>query len=416
MILKEIFYKLIFNFYKNNFIILQNPKVDDNSIYYKLDISENLDEFFSQKTSFIEYMDMNNSLNEVPKGILIIPFLCNILPVSWMFDSIIIVEELDKTFYNSINKIKENYAKLYPDASFKGKLIVKNLVDYEISDEGKDKYLSFFSLGVDSMSTVINHIEKKPVLAFIWGSDIPLKEEIGWNQLKKKITEFSKEFGFEKIFIKSDFRELLSTGKLSKKFENQLHDNWWHGIQHGMSIISHSIPYSYLYQINNIFIASSYSLSECKEEGVEEIPCGSSPSVDNEFKFSKNGNVYHDGIENSRQEKIKIITDFFNEYEKKDFLHVCWQTINGKNCNICEKCSRTIIGIISEKADPNLFGFQVNNDTFNNIKENINEFAMNKTTNILWRDIQNVFLKDYEYWINDKRINWFLDLNLELKD
>ncbi|WP_225369758.1 hypothetical protein [Methanobrevibacter arboriphilus] len=45
--------------------------------------------------------------------------------------------------------------------------------------------------------------------------------------------------------------------------------------------------------------------------GVNEIPCASCPSTDNEFKFAKKGNVYHEGIENSRQDKIRTIINFF---------------------------------------------------------------------------------------------------------
>jgi len=311
-----------------------------------------------KKTSFIEYNNIDKDLNEVPESILIIPILCNVLPLAWMFDSTIIINELDKTFYESISRIKNNYQNLYPKCNFKkgvGELLVKKIVDNEINHKAtNEKYLSFFSLGVDSTSTVINNIDKNPVLVNIRGSDIPLDDENGWNYINKKIITFSEEFGLEKLFIKSDFRELLKTGKLSNKFKNILEDNWWHGLQHGMSIISHAIPYAYLYQINNILIASTYSKKESKIFGATEIPCASCPSVDNEFKFAKNGKVFHDGIENSRQDKIRIITNFFDN-NKKDFLHVCWEKTDGKNCNLCEKCSRTIMGILAEKKRPKSF-------------------------------------------------------------
>ncbi|BBL62206.1 hypothetical protein MarbSA_12460 [Methanobrevibacter arboriphilus] len=215
--------------------------------------------FFMQKTSFVEYLNIDRNLNEVPEGILIIPILCNVLPVSWMFDTTIIIDELDKTFYESINRIKNKYSDLYPKCDFKGKLIVKNIIDYEINYN--EKYLSFFSLGVDSTSTIINNIDKNPILVNIRGSDIPLEEEVGLNYIGRKLTDFSEEFGLKRLFIKSDFRRLLNTQNLSNKFQEQLDDNWWHGLQHGMSIISHAIPYAYLYKINNVLIPSTYSYS-----------------------------------------------------------------------------------------------------------------------------------------------------------
>jgi len=414
----KISWKNMFNWrinkcFRNNIIKIKAPRVDKNVIKYTLDVSEDLNKFFIQKESFIEYMDIKENFDEVPDGILIIPFLCNILPVSWMCDSKIVINELDKTFYYSIQKIKEVYSKMYPNVEFKGKLIVKNIIDYEI--EQNDKYLSFFSLGVDSTSTVLSNIEKNPLLTTIWGSDIPLEEKNGWNFLQNKITEFSNEFELEKLFIKSDFRKLLNAGKLTNKFGKQLNDNWWHGLQHGMSIISHAVPIAYLFQISNILIASSSS-RECEYFGLGEAPCASSLSVDIEFKFCENGKVYHDGFENFRQDKLKIITNFCDEHTKKLFLHVCWETTGGINCNICEKCSRTIMGIIAINHDPNKYGFSINEDVFDNIKENINEFRNDMINVLFWLDIQNTFLENCDYWANDKNISWFLNLDLELKD
>lgn len=93
---------------------------------------------------------------------MIIPILCNVLQISWMFDSTILINELDKTFYESISRIKNKYSNLYPKCDFKGKLLVKNIIDYEI--EHNEKYLSFFSLGVDSTITIINNIDKNLIL------------------------------------------------------------------------------------------------------------------------------------------------------------------------------------------------------------------------------------------------------------
>lgn len=414
MSFKEAIFKR-FNYKKrNSFIKISIEKISNNTtVYSNMDISNGLDEFFINKSSCIEYLNIDRKLNQVPEGILIIPFLCNVLPVSWMLDSIIIIDELDKTFYESIEIIKSKYSRLYPKCNFNGNLVVKNIVDYEM--DNKENYLSFFSLGVDSTSTVISHIDKNLTLVNIWGSDIPLEEENGWKYISKKITDFSNEFDLDILFIKSDFRKLLNTGNLSKKFSEILEDNWWHGLQHGMSIISHAIPYAYLYGINNILIASTYSKSESKLVGMDEIPCASCPSVDNEIKFAKNGIVSHDGVENSRQDKIEIITNFCDNNNKKDFLHVCWEKTDGKNCNLCEKCSRTIMGILSEKKDPNSYGFNVTDKTFENIKENINLFSKNKVTNVLWISIQKKFLEDIEYWNNDKNINWFLYVDLSFK-
>ena len=48
----------------------------------------------------IEY---NENIERVPKNIAVIPFIVNVLPIVWLTDAILEVEELDRTFYNSIN-------------------------------------------------------------------------------------------------------------------------------------------------------------------------------------------------------------------------------------------------------------------------------------------------------------------------
>lgn len=73
-------------------------------------------------------------------------------------------------------------------------------------------------------------------------------------------------------------------------------------------------------------------------------------------------------------------------------------------------------GILAEKKDPNLFGFKVDNKTFENIKENINGFSKNKVTNVLWLSIQEKFLENKEYWKDNENLNWFLEVNLKLKN
>ena len=64
------------------------------------------------------------NVEKVPDGIAVIPFICNILPIVWVTDSVLLVTELDKDFYECIPEIKKGYNLVYPEVVFKGNIIV----------------------------------------------------------------------------------------------------------------------------------------------------------------------------------------------------------------------------------------------------------------------------------------------------
>ena len=53
-------------------------------------------------------------------------------------------------------------------------------------------------------------------------------------------------------------------------------------------------------------------------------------------------------------------------------LKVCSKYyLTGKNCQKCEKCARTIIGLLSDGIDPNKCGFNVDSTTLDYIRESL---------------------------------------------
>ena len=89
----------------------------------------------------------------------------------------------------------------------------------------------------------------------------------------------------------------MDESKLTKLVEKYANDDWWHGFQHGIGLIGHAAPLAYLFNIDNLYIASSYTI---KDKG--KVTCASDPTIDNYVKFS-DCHVIHDGYEYGRQEK-----------------------------------------------------------------------------------------------------------------
>lgn len=370
-------------------IVLNNINIVENKVIYDYWVSDDIKKYFNVDNEYyLEYNCMGNSidLSNVPQSILVVPFMCNFIPIVWMTGAEINISEIDLDFYESIDKFKKGYMDMYPEATFKGEIIVDNIVCNKIDD--KQRCGMFFSAGLDAYCTLANHFEEKPDLITIWGSDINVNNVSGWEVLEKLLRNVSEEYDLPLITIRSSFRDVVNCNELSKKFEPILHDEWWHGMQHGPAIIGHAAPISYLRGYKRQYIASSY----CSQDGF--ITCASYPSIDNNISYC-GCNVIHDGFEFTRQEKAKVIYNFYQKYNKLITLHVCWRSSDGNNCCKCEKCLRTIAELAVLGANPADFGFKCDFSVFKYMKNFIlYDTEINHLYIKFWIQIQNEFLNN----------------------
>lgn len=326
--------------------------VNSGKLTYSFSVSEEINRFFTDVPFEIEYPE---NISNVPKSILAIPFVCNVLPIIWLTDSTLFLEEIDKAFYESIPEFKSGYVKMYPNAEFKGEIKVERIVENSFTNEGKAAM--FYSGGLDSASTLITHLEEKPILLSIWGSDIRYDNKEGWDVVHSAIAEASEKYGLEEYVFKSTFREFDNESALGNRFSRVLGDGWWHGIKHSLGLLGHIAPFVFKHKISIMYIAAS----NCDKYPPE--PCASNPDVDNHVRFCS-CNIIHDGYNFSRQDKIHNVVQFCKKNEDSFNLHVCWVIQNGMNCCRCEKCYRTMIGIWAEGVDPCDFGFEEFNKTY----------------------------------------------------
>lgn len=304
-----------------------------------------IEKYFTSTPFKIEYPDC---VEEVPDSIASIPFVCNVLPIVWLNNATLIVPELDKTFYESIPDFKQGYINMFPEADFQGNIVVGNVVENHYPNTGKTAM--FYSGGLDSAQTLISHLDEKPVLLAIWGSDIRYNNESGWKPVYQVITDTAHKFNLPEGIIHSTFREFDNENLLDKDFAQKLQDGWWHGVKHGLALLGHIAPYVWFHHINIMYIAASF----CPDDG--SVRCASDPTIDNYVKFSE-CKVVHDGYEYSRQDKVHNLVQFCRNRREYFPLHVCWQSQSGSNCCRCEKCYRTMAGLWAEGEDPKNYGF-----------------------------------------------------------
>lgn len=383
---------------KNNKILVKNILVNNDRVEYVLEIIGDVKKYFNQDTNmFIEY---GENIESVPKGVLVIPLLSNILPIAWFSNCEIIVDEIDKNFYECIENIKQGYIDMHTNATLKGSLLANSIIDY--SYDVTNNTATFFSGGVDSLATLITRIDERPNLITLWGSDIKLTDEYGWKRVKDEVTDFGKRNELDNLLIKSSFRTFINEGALDSDYSSIMNDGWWHGAQHGIGLIGHVAPYAYIHKLKTVYIPSTNTIHDGK------VSCASYPTIDDKVELSST-RVFHEGFENNRQDKIRIICDYVKKYDQELLIRVCWESEGGGNCCKCEKCSRTIMGIIAEHLDPNKFGFNVTDSIINNIKININKkWIFSQMTLTFWSDIQNKFNENKQYWENYSNLNWIL--------
>lgn len=385
---------------ENNIIRLFPPELKGGKINYLYEVYGKWKEGFCISSKFsIEY---SIDISDVPESILIIPALCNILPISWVADAVIEVQECDEEFYNCIPEIKAGYINMYPQLYFGGVLKADRIVKNK-SNATQERSIVFFSGGVDAFFTLINHLDENPILLTLWGADLKLDDSEGWYKVSKHIRSVSEEFELDNITATSSFREFLCEKELNKYIKKS-GEKWWHGFQHGIGIIGHAAPLAYHLKIKTVYIASSFSI---REKG--QVTCASDPTIDNNVRFY-NVKTLHDGYDFNRQNKINTICKFSEETGKAISLRVCWESHGGGNCCNCEKCYRTIYGIIASGCNPSSYGFNYTKHTLSDAEKKIKKsYIFAPYYKPLWNDVKEQFLTKPQIIEKYPEVKWIYD-------
>ncbi|MBQ9412691.1 MAG: hypothetical protein IJU29_06315 [Oscillospiraceae bacterium] len=254
-------------------------------------------------------------------------------------------DALDCEFLEHLPEIKEGYRQMYPMLSFGGRL--ETAAERAVPTGRPGGSACFFSGGLDATVTLLRHLEEKPALLTVWGADIKLEDEAGWEHVREHVTSAAGAYGVAAHFVKSDFRSVLREDELGR-LVTASGDGWWHGFQHGIALIAHAASLAFIYGWEKLYIASSFTAN------AKGYTCASDPSIDNHVRFC-GCQAVHDGYEMSRQDKAAYLVK-----RRREALRVCWESSGGKNCCRCEKCYRTILELVSEGADPAEYGFTWN--------------------------------------------------------
>lgn len=360
-----------------NAIVLKTIKKTKNKIAYEYETSGKFSDLFADKRPFeIEY---ECDIEQVPDSVAVLPFAALVLPVCWLSDAVLYLDDIDEDFLKSIDDFKRGFVHMYPKLDFWGGVVVKKITKNRV-DHVFRKMMCFFSGGVDAVSTMLNNMDERPTLFTIWGTDVYFEQEKAWGIVKKKVQDIANEFGLPYTTVKSSFRYVLDEKLLTKIYAAKVNENWWHGFEHGIALLAHAAPYAFARNITDIKIAATYSVKDS-----HLMTCASYPSIDEMMRFC-GCKIYHDGFEKSRMDKVRQIVGFAKANNMALPLRVCWEQITGENCCVCEKCCRTIFAIYAAGGEPEAFGFALNDEKTEIILNNIRHSTM--FNNVYWDEIR----------------------------
>ena len=354
---------------------------EDNRLTSRISFDEELRPYFDTGIFYAKY---DTSIGDVDPSILAIPVLSSILVVSWATGARIVVDRLDRKFLASIKDIQETLRekKWYPNFSFNGSVIVKNEESLDFGEP--DRVGLLYGGEVDAIASYMKNRDLNPNLIMIRGlPDDPLYQSEPWSTLKDKSISFAKELGTSISFIETNMYDMIHEPGV-----------WWANVYHSLACLGVCAPLSVKKRFEKLIIASSYS----KEY---DPKWGSHPTIDEKIKWG-NMKVLHDSFDLSRQQKVKrYIAPYLKESTLP--LKVCWtgrvmdrenvKTLFSKgvmNCGECDKCRRTIVGLLLEGADPARSGFDMDSFSLPGLREEFvsKRLKLDHESNSFWFDIQ----------------------------
>ncbi len=350
--------------------------ISNNKVQFKLDIPKPLRKYFLSNSSYVQY-DSSIDLGRIHNGILAIPVVSVLAPVSWAAGADIVVPELDATYLKSLKTVKEVYRNSHYPFSFSGDIRAGTEVTNEF---GRKRTGVLFSGGVDSLTSYLKHKNEKPDLISIWGvPDIPPFEKAFGSKVYADILDLANRDGVQAFQVKTDMLMNLNRELLSKDF-----GVWWYPhAAVGLFLLSLCAPITAIRGTGTIMIASGLT---------EEYQgrSGTSPSTDNKVSWA-DVNVIHDSYELSRQEKIRYLCQKEN-LPYLSHLRVCNETARASktNCGNCEKCMRTMISLLLEGVDPNKCNFTLDESSLRYIRDSLIKGRIHLSEAVLsiWRDLQ----------------------------
>lgn len=190
----------------------------------------------------------------------------------------------------------------------------------------------FFSGGVDSYYSLIKHRDEVENLILVHGFDVPSADAKTFAQAEAQASEGARLFGKRLIVVRTNMRwERPSDPPLTNLSWECPHVPCGWMMMHGaaMAAVAHALSPNH----GKVYIASSHSYADLHSWGSHPLldPLWSSDTVQ----------IVHDSGE-TRIDKLRAVSQYSDALAR---VRVCIESFGDKNCGVCEKCIRTMLGL-----------------------------------------------------------------------
>ena len=369
----------------DHFIQLHQLRKNGNKVSYEYTADGEVGRYLKKDEPF--WIEYESPVSNVPDAVLAVPFVGNMMALGMLFNAEIRVPALDRDYYQVIPQILEGYQAMYADKASLGVTVIADKIERIVPRGGTSAKLLYYSGGADCAYTLTKHLRdgESIELLQIHGADIPHTNMEGWNAALTFTQKLAKEHGMKVHAVRSNLHTFVYEGILDSFVQEHYSENFWHGFQHSIGMLTLSAPVVWQEGYQEIYFASTFSV----KEAVYQYTCASSPTIDNLVRFCS-CRVVHDGVEASRQDKLHGIVDYSRLTGKYVPMRVCYLSSKGVNCCQCEKCARTALGLYAEGENPNDYGFDY---TVGSLSDAINTYAFSGYETF-YRDIQQVLRKN----------------------
>lgn len=340
--------------------------------------SRDLRRYFTGRDFSVEY---GRDVEDVPASIAAIPALAQVCPVAWANGADVHVPVLDRRFHRALGAVRDALASMYPEFVTGGAVYAGRLTVPDVSPDAFDASALLFSGGVDSTATYVRHREEEPALVSVQGWVVDSEDEAGWERTRRHLAAFAGTRGLDHHAIRSNMLRVLDTPMLQASYQRYLEGAWYSSVGHGLGLLGLCAPLAHAAGIGRLYIAATHWTGA-------EIRWGSCPAIDDRVRWTGT-TAEHDGYELTRQERVELIADYVRSGHGDLELRTCNVEPAG-NCGRCEKCARTIVGLLLAGLDPADHGYPVDDDLFAHVRERFEsgDWVLSRDELLMWRDLR----------------------------
>lgn len=361
--------------------------VDGSRVDYSVDPAPRLAQYFTGEDFYVAY---DVDVSDVPESVLTIPVLAQVCPVAWTAGADVRVPAVDRRFLHSLRRVGSVLCEMYPSFMEGGRVVAESAPEYDHSPAAGDAETGsdvgaqgsatggaglLFTGGVDSLSSYVRHREADPTLINIRGWLVGADEDERWHHAQAAVERYGERFGAETQFVRSNMLDVLETSTLSVRYSDEIPGGWYSAVGGGLGMLGLCAPLTVAEDIGRLYVAATHWEGFPTHDAYDywdgqAIPWGSHPDLDEHVAWAET-EVVHDGFERTRQERVASIAAFVREGHDDLPVRACEDSATAGNCNRCEKCFRTAVGLAFAGLDPNDHGFDLDTADFAHARERL---------------------------------------------